>query len=35
MEEACGLLEREFKRICNDLEFVAHRMEDKFGANSG
>lgn len=27
MEEVCDALEREFKRVSNDLEFVQHRLE--------
>ena len=28
MQEACSALEIEFKRVSNDLEFVAHRLEN-------
>lgn len=30
MDNACDALEREFKRINNDLEFVGHRFEAEF-----
>mmetsp|Transcript_3349 Transcript_3349/g.3484 ORF Transcript_3349/g.3484 Transcript_3349/m.3484 type:complete len:125 (-) Transcript_3349:267-641(-) len=30
MEDICISLEREFKRVYNDLDFVAHRLEGDF-----
>ena len=32
MEEVCGSLEIEFRRIVNDLHFVTHRIENDFRA---
>ena len=35
MEDACKQLELEFKKVCNDLDFVSHHLETKFrGGNS-
>eukprot|EP01041_Mallomonas_annulata_P012063 gene12063-25280_t len=33
MEVACGSFEREFKKIYNDLDFVAHRLEADFSCH--
>ena len=32
MEEVCGSLEIEFRRITNDLLFISHRIENEFRA---
>ena len=32
MEEACGSLEIEFRRIANDLRFITHRVESDYRA---
>jgi hypothetical protein len=33
MQDAIHQLEIEFKRICNDLEFVSHTLDTEFDRN--